>query len=231
MAITLGRDFVSTDNVRWREIGLTFMGVLVDLKQRQQRKQNPVTKQWDPVWKDAEKTVPKNELVLTLLALAEHTTTPVGTGRTGDKQVEDLQVVQWTISGKLWSDWIEAERQLGRSVEVGDIVYGHQFGCVFYRPDGSVISTTIDQNEVNATRMKAGAPTIGADIALSLRGPEASELPLVELAEREHMKRKERTALSDGQQEQRAPVQSAPSAPAASPATTPPPATSARRFI
>lgn len=231
MAITLGRDFVSIDNVRWREIGLTFMGVLVDMKQRQRRKQNPTTKQWEPEWKDAEKTIPRNELVLTLLALAEHTTTPVGTERTGDKAVEDLQLVQWTISGKLWSQWIEAERALGRSIQVGDIVYGVQFGCVFYRPDGSVISTTTDQNEVNATRMKAGAPTIGADIELSLRAPGPSEMGLVDLAEREYMKRQERIQLGDGQQEQRAPVQSSTPAPAAAPATTPPPATSARKFI
>ena len=110
-------------------------------------------------------------------------------------------------------------------------MYGVQFGCVFYRPDGSVISTTTDQNEVNATRMKAGAPTIGADIELSLRAPEPSEMGLVDLAEREYMKRQERIQLGDGQQEQRAPVQSAPAAPAAAPATTPPPATSARKFI
>lgn len=241
MAIELGRNFVSTPNVKWRAIGQTYMGVLVDMTIRQSKRKNQQTNQWELAWKDAEKTVPKNEMVLTLLTLKEHTTTPVGTERTGDLDAEDLQLVQWTISGKLWSQWIELEgklrEQAGRGISVGDIIYGRQFGCVFYRQDGTVIGTTTSQDEANAQRLKPGGGTVGADIELSLRAAEASELPLVEMAEREYMKRQQRTELGGGQQEERAPVQSATggnyNAPSTAPAPAPaaPPATSARKFI
>lgn len=95
-----------------------FFGAVIKIEQRDRLKRDETTKEMVPVLKPGGK--PRQELVITCLVLPR-TTAPVGLG--DDEHVpQPEEVVRLILKGKSFADWIQAKNDLGRPVNVGDIV-------------------------------------------------------------------------------------------------------------
>lgn len=133
--------------VKRTAIGQKFNGAILRVDQRDRLKKDENTGEMTPVVKAGGKI--RQELVITCLTLPG-TTSPVGLG---DKEFvpEPEAVVRIILKGKSFADWIEAKRELGRPVQVGDIISQTTTVAQAYdangNPSGGEIS---DQATINA---------------------------------------------------------------------------------
>jgi hypothetical protein len=104
--------------VKRTRLGEKFFGAIVKVEQRDRLKKDEATGQMVPVTKPGGKA--KQELVVTCLTLPG-TTAPAGIGD-NESVPEEGDLVRLILRGKAFGDWIESKSQLGRPVQVGDIV-------------------------------------------------------------------------------------------------------------
>lgn len=157
--------------VKGRAIGQTFVGALVDQKQRDK-------------WKDGKPDVKddgkvRQELVVTLIAMPG-TTTPAGLAGNeavpapGDK-------VRMILSGALFHDWIEAKRD-HPGLQTGDVVtWTLEYGQAFTGPGAPVGGKLTTQDEVNAVDTRTRS--VGIYGTLTLRRPTSEEAKWATLAD------------------------------------------------
>jgi hypothetical protein len=95
-----------------------FFGAIVQVEQRDRLRKDEATGAMVPVLKAGGKA--RQELVVTCLALPG-TTSPVALGE--DEHVpEPGDTVRLILKGKAFADWIQTKVDLGRPVNVGDII-------------------------------------------------------------------------------------------------------------
>ncbi len=147
MAIQLGETFTPGHPVVKRTaIGQNFIGAAVNIERRNR------TKRGDdgvsvPLLKADGK--PRQELIVTCLAMPG-TDAPAGIG--DDQGIpESGDIVRLILKGKAFADWIQAEKALGRQLQVGDCVKQRTTSAQVYDangdPKGSPLTT---QAEVDA---------------------------------------------------------------------------------
>lgn len=147
MPIPLGEQYTPGHPVVKRTaIGQKFVGAIVNLERRNRTKKGDdgVVK---PLLKGDGK--PRQELVITCLAMPG-TDAPAGIG---DEQgiPEEGDTVRLILKGKSFADWIQAERDLGRQVQVGDIVKQRTTSAQRYNADGDAVGDVLTtQAEVDA---------------------------------------------------------------------------------
>jgi hypothetical protein len=95
-----------------------YFGAIVKVEQRDRMKRDETTGAMTAVLKPGGKA--RQELVLTCLTLPG-TTAPVGLG--DDEHVPaEGELARLILKGKAFSDWISTKGELGRPVQVGDVV-------------------------------------------------------------------------------------------------------------
>lgn len=157
--------------VKRTALGQQFNGMLV----RQERRN--ILKNGEPVINERGK--PKQELVLTTLALPG-TTAPAAIGDTqGVPEVGDL--VRLILRGAAYSEWIEQTNALGRPVQVGDVVeqtttHGQAYTAEG-KPDGAKLTT---QPQIDAVPR---SKTLGIYGPLTVRPATTAEAAYVARAE------------------------------------------------
>jgi hypothetical protein len=147
MGIPLGEQYTPGHPVVKRTaIGQSFNGAVVNIERRDRtrRGDDGVVK---PVLKADGK--PRQELVITCLTMPG-TDAPAGIGdEQGIPETED--VVRLILKGKAFADWIQAERDLGRQLQVGDQVQTKTDSAQVYDangdPKGDLLTT---QEQVDA---------------------------------------------------------------------------------
>lgn len=178
MAIPLGEQYTPGHPVVKRTaIGQRFIGAVVNIERRNRTRRGD-----DGVVRDVLKAdgKPRQELVITCLAMPG-TDAPAGIG---DEQgiPEPGDTVRLILKGKSFADWIEAERQLGRQLQVGDIVKQRTTSAQVYdangEPKGGQITT---QAEVDAVPRSA---TVGIYGELKLEPGEGEWIDKAEAAYR-----------------------------------------------
>lgn len=152
MAIPIGEQFTPGHPVVKRTaIGQDFIGAVVNVERRDRtrRGDDGVIR---PVLKPDGKA--RQELVITCLAMPG-TTAPAGIG---DEQgiPEPGDHVRLILKGKSYADWIQAENELGRQLQVGDVVKQRTDSAQVYdangEPKGGLLTT---QAEVDAVPRQA----------------------------------------------------------------------------
>jgi len=147
MAIPLGEQHTPGHPVVKRTaLGQLFVGAVVNVDRRNRTRRGD-----DGVIRDIMKAdgKPRQELVITCLSMPG-TTAPAGIG---DEQgiPESGDLVRLILKGKSFADWIQAERALGRQLQVGDCVKQRTSSAQVYDangdPKGPPITT---QEEVDA---------------------------------------------------------------------------------
>jgi hypothetical protein len=133
--------------VKRTAIGQKFFGAIVRVETRDRLRKDEATGAMVPVLKAGGKT--RQELVLTCLALPG-TTAPVGLG--DDEHVPaEGELARLILKGKAFSDWISTKAELGRPVEVGDVVTQVTDRAQVYDAQGNPSGAEItDQAAVNA---------------------------------------------------------------------------------
>lgn len=148
MPITLEEEYKpGLPVVKRTALGQTFHGAVVRVEQRDRLKRDEVSGAMVPVLKASGKA--RQELVVTCLTLPG-TTAPVGLG--DDEHVpEQEDVVRLILKGKAFGDWIESKADLGRPVQVGDIVTQKTDRAQVYDAQGNASGSEItDQGALNA---------------------------------------------------------------------------------
>jgi hypothetical protein len=108
----------STPVVKRTALGQKFNGAVLRVDQRDRLKKNDTTGRMEPILKSDGKA--RQELVVTCLTLPG-TTAPAGIGEV-ESVPEPEDIVRLILKGKAFGDWIEAKNNLGRGIQVGDIV-------------------------------------------------------------------------------------------------------------
>lgn len=147
MAIPLGEQFTPGHPVVKRTaIGQDFVGAVVNVERRNRTKRgdNGVSV---PLLKGDGK--PRQELIVTCLAMPG-TTAPAGIGdEVGIPESGDT--VRLILKGKSFADWIQAEKDLGRQLQVGDVIKQRTDSAQRYNADGDPVGEPITtQAEVDA---------------------------------------------------------------------------------
>jgi len=125
-----------------------FNGAIVRVQQRDRLKRDEVTKVLIPIPKP--NGSPRQELVITCLTLPG-TTAPVGLGEDSEHVPQPEEVVRLILKGKAFGDWIEAKKELGRPVQVGDVVIQKTDRAQAYDQNGVKTGDEItDQAVINA---------------------------------------------------------------------------------
>lgn len=123
-----------------------FHGAVLRVDQRDRLKRDDVTGEMTPIVKAGGKV--RQELVITCLTLPG-TTSPVGLGD-NEFVPEPEELVRLILKGKAFSDWIQAKADLGRPVQVGDIVSQVTDRAQAYDAQGNVSGAEItDQATIN----------------------------------------------------------------------------------
>lgn len=132
MGIPLGEQYTPGHPVVKRTaIGQKFVGAVVNIERRDRTRKGDdgVVR---PVLKADGK--PRKELVITCLTMPG-TDAPAGIGdEQGIPEVGDT--VRLILKGKGYADWIQAERDLGRQLQVGDVVKQRTTSAQVYDADG-----------------------------------------------------------------------------------------------
>jgi hypothetical protein len=177
MAIPLGEQYTPGHPVVKRTaIGQRFVGALVNLERRDRTKKGDdgVVR---PVLKADGK--PRKELIVTCLAMSGDA--PAGIG---DEQSipEPGDTVRLILKGKAYADWIQAERALGRQVQVGDCVKQRTDSAQVYDADGNPKGQPLTtQAEVEAVPR---SQTVGIYAELKLEPGEGEWIDKAEAAYR-----------------------------------------------
>ena len=170
--------------VKRTALGQTFVGAIVDKQQR------PLMKDNQPVLRDDGK--PRQELVVTLVAMPG-TTAPAGIGETtGTPAPGDL--VRLILRGGAYGDWIEATRQLGRGINVGDVVeqtttHGQAYSATG-APSGPKLTT---QAQIDAVPRSQALGIYGP---ITIRAAAPGEASWVTAAESAYHARKQQAAIA-----------------------------------
>jgi len=177
MAIPLGEQYTPGHPVVKRTaIGQRFVGAIVNLERRDRTKKGDdgVVR---PVLKADGK--PRQELIVTCLAMSGDA--PAGIG---DEQgiPEPGDTVRLILKGKAFADWIQAERALGRQVQVGDVVKQRTDSAQVYDADGNPKGQPLTtQAEVEAVPR---SQTVGIYAELKLEPGEGEWIDKAEAAYR-----------------------------------------------
>jgi hypothetical protein len=137
----------STPVVKRTALGQKFNGAVLRVDQRDRLKKDDATGQMVPILKP--NGAARQELVVTCMTLPG-TTAPAGIGEVeGVPEPED--VVRLILKGKAFGDWIEAKNNLGRGIQVGDIVTQITDRAQVYDAQGNASGPELtDQAAVNA---------------------------------------------------------------------------------
>lgn len=162
--------------VKRNALGEVFVGAIVRTEQRDRQKKDDATGMMVSVLKPNGK--PSQELVVTCLTLPG-TTSMVGLG---DDQhtASESELVRVILKGKAFGDWIESKKELGRPVQVGDVLTQKTEYAQAYDAQGNPVGgQIIDQGTLNA--LPRGR-SVGIYGTLSVRAPQAGS-PWVASAE------------------------------------------------
>lgn len=142
-----------------------FYGAVILVEQRDRQKKDEATGQMVAVTKPGGGA--RQELVVTCLTLPG-TTASVGLGE-NEFVPEQETLVRLILKGKAFSDWITAKNELGRPVEVGDVVTQITDRAQAYDAQGNPSGPEItDQVTINA--LPRGR-TVGIYGPVTLRAP------------------------------------------------------------
>lgn len=156
--------------VKRTALGEKFYGAVILVEQRDRQKKDDTTGAMVAVLKPGGKA--RQELVVTCLTLPG-TTASVGLGENVYvPEREDL--VRLILRGKAFSDWISAKNDLGRPVEVGDVISQITDRAQVYDANGNPSGPEItDQASLNAVQR---GKSVGVYGPVKLRAPkEGSE--------------------------------------------------------
>lgn len=104
--------------VKRTALGETYVGAVVRVEQRDRQRKDDATGLMAPMLKPNGR--PSQELVVTCLTMPG-TTSSVGLGEDQHPATEQ-ELVRVILRGKAFGDWIEHKRELGRPVQVGDVL-------------------------------------------------------------------------------------------------------------
>lgn len=161
MAIPLGEQYTPGHPVVKRTaIGQKFVGAVIDVERRNRTRRGDDGTTITLMKGDK----PRQELVVTCLAMPG-TDAPAGIG--DDQGIpEPGATVRLILKGKSFADWIQAEKELGRQLQVGDTIKQRTNSAQVYdangEPKGGQLTT---QAEVDAVPRTA---TIGIYAELKL---------------------------------------------------------------
>lgn len=148
MAIPLGEQFTPGHPVVKRTaIGQNFVGAVVNVERRNRTKRGDDGTSTPMLRSDGK---PRQELIVTCLAMPG-TDAPAGIG---DEQgiPESGDIVRLILKGKSFADWIQAEKALGRQLQVGDCVKQRTTSAQVYDangdPKGSPLTTQAEVDTV-----------------------------------------------------------------------------------
>jgi hypothetical protein len=151
--------------VKRTALGQKFFGAVIKIDQRDRLKRDETTNQMVPILKAGGN--PKQELVITCLVLPS-TTAPVGLG--DDEHVPaPEEVVRLILKGKAFADWIQAKNELGRPVQVGDIVSQKTERAQVYDAQGQASGAEIT-DQATLTNVPRGK-SVGIYGSIELREP------------------------------------------------------------
>jgi hypothetical protein len=151
--------------VKRTALGQEFWGAVVKIEQRDRLKRDETTNEMVPVLKPSGK--PRQELVITCLVLPR-TTAPVGLG--DDEHVpQPEEVVRLILKGKSFADWIQAKNDLGRPVNVGDVVHQKTDRAQVYDAQGQASGAEIT-DQATLTNVPRGK-SVGIYGPIALREP------------------------------------------------------------
>lgn len=178
MAIPLGEQFTPGHPVVKRTaIGQDFVGAVFNVERRNRTKKDD-----DGVIKPMLKAdgKPRQELIISCLAMPG-TNAPAGIGDdVGIPEVGDP--VRLILKGKSFADWIQAERELGRQLQVGDVVKQRTDSAQVYDADGNPKGQPLTtQAEVEAVPR---SQTVGIYAKLKLEPGEGEWIDKAEAAYR-----------------------------------------------
>lgn len=148
MAIPLGEQYTPGHPVVKRTaLGQKFYGAVVNIERRARTKRDPVTKISVPMTRGDGK--PRMELIVTCLVMPGGDA-PAGIGdESGLPEVGDT--VRLILKGRSYADWIQAEKDLGRQLQVGDFVKQRTNSAQRYNADGDAVGDLITtQAELDA---------------------------------------------------------------------------------
>lgn len=178
MGIPLGEQYTPGHPVVKRTaIGQRFVGAVVNVERRNRTKRGDDGSTVTLMRSDGK---PRQELVITCLAMPG-TDAPAGIG---DEQgiPEPGDTVRLILKGKSFADWIQAEKALGRQLQVGDVVKQRTTSAQVYdaygEPKGGLLTT---QAEVDAVPRSA---TVGIYGELKLEPGEGEWVDKAEAAYR-----------------------------------------------
>lgn len=178
MAIPLGEQFTPGHPVVKRTaIGQRFAGAVVNVERRNRTKRGDDGVSVPLVRSDGK---PRQELIVTCLAMPG-TDAPAGIG---DEQgiPESGDIVRLILKGKSFADWIQAEKALGRQLQVGDCVKQKTTSAQVYDADGNPKGNPLTtQAEVDAVPR---SQTVGIYAELKLEPGEGEWIDKAEAAYR-----------------------------------------------
>lgn len=178
MAIPLGEQFTPGHPVVKRTaIGQKFVGAVVNVERRNRTKKGADGVVTPLVRGDGK---PRQELIVTCLAMPG-TDSPAGIG---DEQgiPESGDIVRLILKGKSFADWIQAEKALGRQLQVGDCVKQRTTSAQVYDADGNPKGDALTtQAEVDAVPR---SQTVGIYAELKLEPGEGEWIDKAEAAYR-----------------------------------------------
>jgi hypothetical protein len=143
MGIPLGEQFTPGHPVVKRTaIGQKFVGAVVNIERRNRTKRGDDGVSVPLVRSDGK---PRQELIVTCLVMPG-TDAPAGIG---DEQgiPETGDTVRLILKGKSFADWIQAEKALGRQLQVGDCVKQRTNSAQVYDADGNPKGQPLTTNE------------------------------------------------------------------------------------
>lgn len=178
MAIPLGDQFTPGHPVVKRTaIGQRFVGAVVNIERRNRTKRGDDGVVVPMLRSDGK---PRQELIATCLVMPG-TDAPAGIG---DEQgiPEPGDTVRLILKGKSFADWIQAEKALGRQLQVGDCVKQRTNSAQVYDADGNPKGQPLTtQAEVDAVPR---AQTVGIYAELKLEPGEGEWIDKAEAAYR-----------------------------------------------
>ena len=179
MAIQLGEQHTpGTPVVKRTAIGQKFVGAVVNVERRDRTRRNKDTGVNEPMVKLDGKV--RQELVIHCLVMPG-SDAPAGLG--DDQGVPEVgATVRLILKGKSFADWIHAERELGRQLQVGDVVKQLTDSAQVYDSDGDPKGPPITtQAELEAVPRQM---TVGVYAKLKLEPGEGEWIDKAEAAYR-----------------------------------------------
>lgn len=133
----------SSPVVKRTALGQVFNGAVLKVDQRDRLKKDDATGKNVPMLKPDGNA--RQELVVTCMVLPG-TTSPAGIGEV-ESVPEPEAIVRLILKGKAFGDWIEAKNNLGRGIQVGDIVTQKTDRAQVYDAQGNVSGPELTTQE------------------------------------------------------------------------------------